>query len=323
MITALLWLVWSWMVVWCTVPIRRLLKGPARPGWSLRYEILATLMQRVAMITVSHPLPVVRRLWDGSTRWAPVLRLSVAADCPAVPCTWFGERTAADVVLYLHGGAYVLGSVVAYAEACTRLARAGDCRVLAPDYRLAPEHPHPAALQDALAAYSWLVDVEQIAPDRITVAGDSAGGGLTLALLMALRDAGRTLPARAALISPWADVEGTGASQHSNAPFDYVPDGAERMFGRMYAGRLGTRDPSVSPVHADFSGLPPLLVMVGGAERLLDVGCRVAERAEQAGVQTVLEISEDMIHAWPLFAAIVPQGRQAWRRIGRWVTEGV
>ena len=150
-------------------------------------------------------------------------------------------------------------------------------------------------------------------------AGDSAGGGLSLALLIRLREAGVALPARVGLISPWADVEGGGASQLTNAAYDYVPQGAQPLFGSMYAGKQPLDHPLVSPVHADLSGLPPMLVMVGGAERLLDTGRQVAERARACGVDVVLEVYDDMIHAWPLLALVLPEGRRAWRRLGEWL----
>ncbi|MFT4623008.1 MAG: monoterpene epsilon-lactone hydrolase [Myxococcota bacterium] len=323
MITALLRVAWAWTIAWLTVPLRRLVRGPARPGWSLRYEVLAHVMRHVAGLTMSHPLPVIRRLWDASARLAPASGPREVADCPDVHCEWFGPAGTDSVVLYLHGGAYVLGSTVAYRDACSRLARESGARVLAPDYRLAPEHPHPAALDDALAAYRWLVETCGISPRDITVGGDSAGGGLTLALLTALRDSGAPLPARAVLISPWADVQGAGGSDRTNAPYDYVPEGSQVRFGKMYAGDRDMRDPAVSPVYADLTGLPPMLVMVGGAERLLDVGCGVADRAEACGVTIVLEVHDDMIHAWPLFAPVIPESRAAWRRVGAWVREPI
>ncbi len=319
MIRALLDVAWSVLVVVTVVPVRRLREGPTRPGWSLRHELVAAVMQRLARLTMVHPLPILRSLWNLGSRFLLVRGPVTRAACPSVPCTWFGREDAKNVVLYLHGGAYVLGSVVAYRDACSRLARAGAARVLAVDYRLAPEHPYPAALEDAWSAYRWLTEDEGVPPHTITLAGDSAGGGLSLALLIRLREAGVALPARVGLISPWADVEGGGASQLTNAAYDYVPQGAQPLFGSMYAGKQPLDHPLVSPVHADLSGLPPMLVMVGGAERLLDTGRQVAERARACGVDVVLEVYDDMIHAWPLLALVLPEGRRAWRRLGEWL----
>jgi acetyl esterase/lipase len=177
------------------------------------------------------------------------------------------------VVLYLHGGGYIMGSPRTHRELAARIAREAAARVLLLDYRLAPEHPFPAAVDDATAAYRWLrgrgLDARSIA-----VAGDSAGGGLTLATLLALRDAGESLPACAVCLSPWTDLEATGASaQPGGADDPMVGLAGLHDSGRLYAGER-TRDPLASPLHGDFTGLPPRLLQVGTRELLLDDSTR-------------------------------------------------
>lgn len=221
------------------------------------------------------------------------------------------------VVLYLHGGGYVMGSPRTHRELAARIAREAAARVLVLDYRLAPEHPFPAALDDATGAYRWLrgqgVDARSIA-----VAGDSAGGGLTLATLLALRDAGDALPACAVCLSAWTDLEGTGESaQPGGANDPMISLAGLRDSGKLYAGDR-TRDPLASPVHGDFTGLPPLLLQVGTRELLLDDSTRVAERARAAGVAVELEVEEGAFHVWHATPDL-PESADAVARIGAFI----
>jgi len=191
--------------------------------------------------------------------------------------------------------------------------------MLGVDYRLGPEHPFPAAVHDALTGYGWLL-TQGIAPERIVIAGDSAGGGLALAVLVALRDAGDPLPAGGVLLSPWTDMEATGNSIETKAAVDpmiqreYLLDMA-----KMYLGGADPRDPLASPLLAELHGLPPLLIQVGTAETLMDDSDRVAEKVEAAGGQVTLEHWDDMVHAWPLFAPVLPEGREAIEKIGAFI----
>ncbi len=223
------------------------------------------------------------------------------------------------VILYLHGGGYVVGSINTHRDLAQRLSRAAGACVLVIDYRLAPEHPHPAAVEDAAAAYRFLL-AGGIKPERLAVAGDSAGGGLTVATLVALRDAGVSLPAAGCCLSPWVDLEGLGDSMTSRAHLDPMVqrEPLQRM-AAMYLGDLHPRTPLAAPLYADLSGLPPLLIQVGTAETLLDDSTRLAERARKAGVNVTLEPWEDMIHVWQAFAAVLPEGQQAVERIGEFV----
>jgi monoterpene epsilon-lactone hydrolase len=238
-----------------------------------------------------------------------------------VPAEWIAAPGAVQdrVILYLHGGGYVIGSINTHRAMIARIARASNARALAIDYRLAPEHPFPAAVDDATAAYKWLL-AEGYKPGKIVIAGDSAGGGLTLAALVALRDSGLPLPAGAVPISPWTDLEGTGESVRSRAAKDpMVTQGNLAESAKQYYGAHDPKDPLVSPLHANFRGLPPMLIHVGDAEILLDDATRVAERAKLAGVDVELEVWDDMIHVWHVFAKLLPEGQQAIDKIGKFV----
>lgn len=228
---------------------------------------------------------------------------------------------AGRAILYLHGGGYVIGSINTHRSLAGRLSRAAKARVLVIDYRLAPEHPHPAAVDDAVAAYRWML-AQGLKPNRIAVSGDSAGGGLTVATLVAIRDAKLPLPAAGAPISPWVDMEGIGDSMTSKAAADPIvqKDGLLNM-AKAYLGGKDARTPLAAPLYADLSGLPPLLIQVGTAETLLDDASRLAERAKKAGVKVTYEPWENMIHVWHLFAPMLDEGKQAIDRIGEFVRQ--
>jgi acetyl esterase/lipase len=212
------------------------------------------------------------------------------------------------VVLYLHGGGYVIGSPDTHRNLTTRLALALGAAVFSADYRLAPEHPHPAASDDAVAAYTGLLDAG-FAPDHIAIAGDSAGGGLTIATLMLLRDRGVPLPVAAVPISPWTDLSLSGDTMRTLADVDpMVSEAGLRRMAEWFLAGTDARDPIASPLFADPQGLPPLFVMVGECETLLDDSRGFADRAQQAGVDCRLEVYPEMIHVFPAFAGITPEG---------------
>jgi monoterpene epsilon-lactone hydrolase len=224
------------------------------------------------------------------------------------------------IVLYLHGGGYVAGSIKTHKELASRISRASGARVLVIDYRLAPEAPFPAALEDAVATYRWLISSARIEPKNIVVAGDSAGGGLTIATLVRLRNAGVTLPAAAVCLSPWTDLANTGDSFKKNAKIDpfVTPEGC-KFDESQYLGGENPRNPLVSPVYADLHGLPPMLIQVGTSEILLDDSVRLADHAKRAGVDVKLDIWKEMIHVFQAFAVFLPEGRQAINEIGKFV----
>lgn len=235
-----------------------------------------------------------------------------------VPCERFHPTGGGGgLVVYHHGGAYTAGSLDSHRPLTARLARACGCDLVAVDYRLAPEHPHPAGLDDAGAVYRQLL-ADGTPAARIVVAGDSAGGGLTAALLLALRDAGEPLPAGAVLLSPWLDLTLSSDAVRTRAGEDPMlrADSLARS-ARAYAGD-DLRRPLVSPVHADPRGLPPLLVLVGTAEILLDDSRTFADRARAAGVPVDLDVEDGLIHVWPFIDGI-PESDAAMARIGAWV----
>ncbi len=237
----------------------------------------------------------------------------VNADWVTVP-----QSRADRVLLYLHGGGYMIGSNRAYREYGGRLARAAQARVCILNYRLAPEHPFPAAVDDAVMAYQWLLN-DGVQANQIVIAGDSAGGGLALATLFRLRDAALALPAGAALLSPWVDLEGTGASSAPGAVDDpLVSQEALQNMSVAYAAR-DLRHPLASPLHGEFDGLPPLLIQVGTREILLDDAVRTAEKARNAGVEVSYFQGEDLIHVWPVLIAGAPESVAAVEQIGDFV----
>jgi acetyl esterase/lipase len=247
-------------------------------------------------------------------RSRPVDAGGVRAEWIEVP-----ESQRERVVLWLHGGGYMFGSLPSYRDLAGRVARAAHARCLLIDYRLAPEHPFPAAIEDATAAYRWLLR-QGVSPRSLVIAGDSAGGGLTLGSLVALRAAGDPLPAAAVCLSPLTDLEATGASlKTSDDPL--LTGGPEGILGmsRAYVQGGDLRDPRASPLYADFAGFPPLLIQVGTREALLDDSTRAAERARAAGVEVALEKGEGLIHVWPLFAPRAPESISAIASLGAFV----
>jgi monoterpene epsilon-lactone hydrolase len=272
----------------------------------------------------SNPDASVDRMRAGMERVAERVASDIKCepvDAGGVPAEWIIPPNAAQdrVILYLHGGGYVMGSINTHRAMIARIARASQAKALALNYALAPERPFPAAVDDATAAYKWLL-AQGYKAAKIVISGDSAGGGLTISTLLALRDSKTPLPAGAAPISPWTDLTGISASVVSRAAVDpmVAEDGLLRM-AKQYAGDNDPSTALISPVFADFKGLPPLLIQVGDAEVLLDDATRVAERAKSAGVDVKIEVWPEMVHVWHAFAKILPEGQQAIDRIGEFV----
>lgn len=227
------------------------------------------------------------------------------------------------VVLYFHGGGFQVGSVRSHRELMAGISAAGDCRVLGLDYRLAPEHRYPGALEDACTAYDWLV-AQGIDPSNIVVAGDSAGGNLALAALLRLRAAGRVLPAGAVLMSAWTDMTASGESYVTRAQSDPIHQRPMILaMARNYLGPDGdARHPLVSPLLADpaaLAALPPLLIQVGERETVLDDSLSFASKARSAGVDVELEVWDGMIHVFQQFPAELPEAREALVSVGRFL----
>lgn len=238
-----------------------------------------------------------------------------------VPVSWVrcGDAGPDRTVLYFHGGGYIAGSVHTHRVVAAHVSRASSAPVLLAGYRLAPEHPFPAAVEDACTVYRWLL-ARGHAPGSMALAGDSAGGGLTVAALLALKEAGEPLPAAGVCLSPWLDLALTGASLKTRGAVDPVLAPGELAFmARCYLGEKDPRSPLASPLYGDLSGLPPILVQVGTDELLLDDARRFASRARQAGVSVELEVWKEMVHVWQAAAALVPESARAVARIGRFL----
>jgi monoterpene epsilon-lactone hydrolase len=282
--------------------IRALLSSKPRPvGWAARRE----------------------RLDEVGSVWPVADDVSLSsADANGVPCEWsiVPGGDASRVLLYFHGGGYCSGSILSHRRLVTEAGRAAGIRTLAAGYRLAPEHPFPAGLNDALAIWRWLRG-EGVAAAHIAVGGDSAGAGLTVALIKRVCDAGEELPGCAWLVSPWTDLTMSGASLASK-------DAVDPLIHKSYLGELADaylppdvdrKDPRVSPLYAELKGLPPLLIQVGSDETLLDDATRFAEAAGAAEVPVTLEIWPHMIHAWPLWNAHLEAGRHALASAGAFI----
>lgn len=258
--------------------------------------------------------------WDQVFPTAKQVALE-AASVGGVPGEWVGAPGARDdeALLYLHGGGYVFGSPRSHRHFVAALSGETGLRALLLDYRLAPEHPFPAAVDDALVAYRALLG-DGLSPRRIVVAGDSAGGGLAIVLMLAARAAGLPQPAVGICLSPWTDLTGTAGSLTSRAATDpTVSKAGLDGLAAVYLGGADPTDPLASPVFGDLAGLPPLLIQVGGAEVLLDDSVTLHQRAIAAGVASTLEVWDEMIHVWHRYWPMLREAREANARIGRFV----
>jgi acetyl esterase/lipase len=269
---------------------------------------------------------IMRRRWDDeAAKLAPddPTMETTPVSIGRMPAAWIAKRGAhpARTVLYVHGGGYVQGSIASYRGMAGRVAQAVDGRVLLFEYRLAPEKPFPAGLDDTVGAYAWLLESGVVASD-IIIMGDSAGGGLALATLLRLKELGSmTMPAACVCYSPLADFEATGDSAMAGAVDDpMIPAAAIPQAGGLYApGQL--RNPLVSPVYGDLSGLPPLLIFVGTREVLLDDAVRIQRNATAAGVDATLVVREGLTHGWPYFGPALPESRETLEQVRRFLDE--
>lgn len=258
---------------------------------------------------VGHPIPL-----PEGTRVESV-------DVDGIPAEWIYQPDADSerVLLYLHGGAYRLGSLKSHRGLVARLGRAAGVRSLLIDYRLTPEHVFPAAIDDALTAYRWLL-ANGTKPEHIMLGGDSAGGGLTLALLQTVRDKNILLPAGAVLLSPWTDLVGTVESRTTREAADPIFSGKTiDVLSSFYAGMEDAHNPLISPINADLHDFPPLLIEVGHDEVLLDDSLHIADHARAANVPVELTIWDDMWHVFQSFAYVLPEGQQSLENMGRFI----
>lgn len=239
----------------------------------------------------------------------------------AIPAEWSLAEGSdpARVLLYFHGGGYCAGSIASHRGLVGDIGQRAGIRTLAVGYRLAPENPYPAAVMDALEAWRFLRD-QGYSPRSIAVGGDSAGGNLALAMIIALRDRGEPVPAAAWLVSPWVDLRMTGRTLDSKADVDPLISRDYLMgLAEAYLAGHDPADPKVSPLYADLAGLPPVLVQVGSSETLLDDSVRLAGALGAAEVRTTLDVWPEMIHAWMLWSARLTDGRLASERAATWL----
>jgi acetyl esterase/lipase len=234
---------------------------------------------------------------------------------------WISVRNTPEdcVILYLHGGAYCIGSLHTHRELAARISKASKIKTLLIDYRLAPEHPYPAAVEDAVIAYKWLLE-NGFSPNKIVIAGDSAGGGLVIATLVKLRDLGAPLPAAAVCLSPWTDLKLTGESIKTHFYKDpFITPAWLQYMANLYIANNDPDLPLISPIYADLSMLPPLFIQVGSDEILLSDSIRLAERGREAGVDTRLDIWENMWHVWHFFAGKMPEANKALNQVSNFI----
>jgi len=299
-------------------------RGPLLPTWSFVFEWIVATIRRDWAGLWRRPASAIRRHHARLVAPSPWLRSvrieRISAD--GVPAAWLEppDPMRDAVLLYLHGGAFQFGAVETHAGLVAGLASLANVTALLLEYRLAPEQPYPAAPEDVLRAWHWLVS-HHVEPERIVVAGDSAGGNLCLGLLLALRERGERLPAAAALISPWVDLSCASESYLRNAKFDY---GTREMLlaqALAYAGGVRLDDPRISPLHSALRGLPPLLVQYGSAELLCDEAAAFAEKAREAGVAVRLDVLRDMPHDGPLFAGLAREADRSLSNVARFVRE--
>ncbi len=268
----------------------------------------------------------VRAAWDefGATipEYSSDVRIE-SVQAGSVPCEWVTlPGTREDrVVLHFHGGGYAIGHPATYRNYNSRVSEAADARVLAVDYRLAPEHPHPAAVEDTLAAYRWVLD-QGVAPESVGFHGESAGGGLVLGTLLAAKERSIPLPAAAIAVSPWVDLTLSGESQRRNREVDpMIGPGVLDPWAEGYLDGQDPKTPLASPLFGDLAGLPPIYILVGSTEILLDDARELFMRLGEFGVDTTIEVASEMPHIWPVFAYQLPEGRSAIRKMGRFLRD--
>ena len=239
-----------------------------------------------------------------------------------IPAEWITQKNQIEdrAILYLHGGSYNAGSLNTHRSLAARIGKVSCSPVLTIDYRLAPENPFPAALEDAISAYNWIIDYKKIPPNNIIIAGDSAGGGLTLAALLKLKDDKKILPAGAVCLSPWTDLAITGDSVKTKKDEEIMLSESEaQQSADLYLKDVDREHPYASPLYADLKGLPPIFIQTGTAEIILDDSTRFAEKAEEFGVSVTLDLWQGMFHAFQIFGNLMPESKKALEKIGEFI----
>lgn len=284
-------------------------------NFTLRNRHLLKFQLKKDVIDWDTSIPDLRQQHEKSSRSLgkmPEGMQVIAEDIEGMHAEWIiPEGTTRDrVILYVHGGGYVSGSCEDHRAIVAKLVQQCGICAMTYDYRLAPEHPFPAALQDSVRVYRWLL-AQGILPKHIVIAGESAGGGLCLATLLELKQQGIPLPAAGVALSPWADLTFSGESYKSKARVCLSPAGSWDVFGQYYTGDNDPTNPGISPLFGDMHGLPPLLIYSGDDEVMRDDAVQFAEKAKSAGVAVKCKIWDGMVHCFPFFAPLVPEAREA------------
>lgn len=301
----------------------RVRRGPLRPSWSFLFEVSITFLRATARAASGRPAIEHRAVWDAlRPPPSPIMKRvrRERVDAGGVRAEWFvptgGHGDA--VVLFMHGGSFIFGSNASHGEMIARIALAAGVRVLAIEYRLAPEAPFPAAIDDAVAAYRWL-RAEGVPAGKIVLAGDSAGGNLAVTVPLALRERGEPAPAGSIPICPWVDPPRTGGSLEDHERYDWGFASDFRIWCAAYAGDADPQQPLIAPINADLTGLPPLLVLWGACEMLRDQVSDFVVKAKAAGVDVTASEHPDMVHNWITLHAFTPEAEKAYQCMGAFV----
>jgi acetyl esterase/lipase len=318
-IRSLLYLYWSLIYV----SFRRLIKGPRLPKWNWAFEVSTYFAKIQSVIAFDMPNIMDGRAYEDSLIFtsAAVAKTQIETVSEPVKGQWFTPNSGTrDVtMLYLHGGGYAFYSK-SHENLIALVAGAAGAKTFAPDYRLIPEHPFPAQLEDALAAYRWLLETG-VKPERLVVCGDSAGGNLTLALLLALRDSKSPLPTLGICIAPWTDVGNSGDSLKGNEPYDWVEKRMTLKWAEWFCKDADPHYPIISPINADLRGLPPIYIQAGDAEILYDMIQSFSDKAQAQGANVKLDVWQNMNHDFQAFGDIIPESNEALQRIGQVISE--
>ena len=291
-------------------------------------EELATLYRSWVAAMAAKPdmgIDEIRRLFGhwGDVTGEPGKVDYIETEIEGIPAMWAVPHGAArdSVLLCSHGGGYVVGSMYTHRKLFGHIAKAVGCRALIVDYRLAPENPHPGPVNDMAAAYRWLIEHEKIAPDRIALTGDSAGGALALTTIARVRELGLPLPAATMPMSPWAGWDTSGKTYDTNKDRDaLVSRDTTNGLGSLFVGEGGDpKHPLANPLYTDYAGFPPIYFQVGDAETLLDDSLRMAERAKAAGAEVRIDVFPDMQHVFEFLAGVAPEADEAIGRMAQWV----
>ena len=316
------------LLLWLSllVLVSRLRKGPRLSEWTWIFELATTVLKRQERNAFSLPTITEQREYMDAivAHSAELTHMQIeSVETGMVRGRWFIPQTASGeyVVLYLHGGGYAF-SIRAHDNLIAFVALAAQARTFALDYRLSPEHPFPAQLEDAQAAYQWILS-SGISSNRVVIAGDSAGGNLALVLLVALRDAQQPLPALAVCLCPWTDMDSSYTSMKENEAYDWIEQRMVVQWAEWFCHGTDLKNPLVSPVHADLRGLPPIYIQAGNAEILIDMIRLFVGKAQEQGTAITLEEWKQMNHVFQAFGTLTPQSKEALQRIGEVIQQAM